>query len=66
MYATEASRARAGVTVDKVGAVGAILARVALALVDVLLAPRATETRQARADEAVDTVFAVATVAAWV
>lgn len=62
--AAEARRAGAGVAVYEVGAVGAVLARVALALVDVLLAPRTPEARQTRAGEAVDAVAAQTAVAA--
>lgn len=62
----EAGRAGTGVAVDAVGAVGSVLARVALALVDVLLALCAPEAGQAGAQEAVDLVLTEASVAAGV
>lgn len=62
----EAGRAGAGVAVDTVGAVGSVLARVALTLVDVLLAPCAPEAGQAGAQEAVHLVCTEASVAARV
>ena len=66
MYAAEARRAGAGVAVDAVGAVGAVLARVALALVDVLLALGAPEAWRAGAHEAVHLVLTETPVAARV
>lgn len=66
MNSTKARRARARVAVDKVRAVGAVLARVALALVDILLAARATEAWQARAHKAVHAVFADSAIVARV
>lgn len=62
----EASRAGTGVAVDAVGAVGSILTRVALALVDVLLALCSPEAGQAGAQEAVDLVFAEPSVTAGI
>lgn len=62
----EAGRAGAGVAVDTVGAVGSVLARVALTLVDVLLALCAPEAGQAGAQEAVHLVPTEASVAARV
>lgn len=62
--AAEARWAGAGVAVHEVGAVGTVLARVTLALVDVLLAPRAPEARQTRAGETVDAVAAKTAIAA--
>lgn len=66
MDATEAGRAGTGVAVDTVGAVGSVLARVALTLVDVLLALCAPEAGQAGAQEAVHLVLTEASVAAGV
>lgn len=63
---TEAGRAGAGVAVDTVGAVGSVLARVALTLIDVLLALCAPEAGQAGAQEAVHLVPTEASVAARV
>lgn len=62
--AAESGRAGAGVAVNKIGAVGTVLARVTLALVDVLLTPRTPEARQTRARETVDAVTAQTAVAA--
>jgi len=62
--AAEAGGAGAGVAVDAVGAVGTILAGVAGALVDVLLALGPTETSQALAEECADAIRAGATVVA--
>lgn len=64
--ATEAWRAGAGVAVDTVGAVGSVLTRVALTLVDVLLALCSSKTGQAGAQEAVHLVLTEASVAAGV
>lgn len=62
----EAGRAGARVAVDKVSAVGAVLAGVALTLVDVLLALEAPEARQAGAQEAINLIHAAASVTAGV
>lgn len=61
--AAESGRAGAGVAVNKVGAVGTVLARVTLALIDVLLTPRTPEARQTRARETIDAVTAQTAVA---
>lgn len=66
MDATEAGRAGTGVAVDTVGAVGSVLARVALTLVNVLLALCAPKAGQAGAQEAVHLVLTEASVAAGV
>lgn len=66
MDSAEASRAGTGVAVDAVGAVGSVLTRVALALVDVFLALRSPEAGQAGAQEAVHLVFAETSVAAGI
>lgn len=66
MNSAEAGRAGAGVAVDTVGAVGSVLARVALALVDVLLALCAPKAGQAGTQEAVYLVLTEASVAAGV
>lgn len=63
---TEAWRAGAGVAVDTVGAIGSVLTRVALTLVDVLLACCSPEAEQAGTQETVHLVLAVASVAAGV
>lgn len=63
---TKARGAGAGVAADAVGAVASVLARVALALVDVLLALRPPEAGQAGAQEAVHLVPAEASVAAGI
>lgn len=62
----EASRAGTCVAVDKVSAVGAVLAGVALTLVDVLLALGAPETRQAGAQEAINLIHTPTSVTAGV
>lgn len=62
----EAGRAGTCVAVYKVGAVGAVLAGVALTLVDVLLALEAPEARQAGAQEAINLICAEASVTAGV
>lgn len=62
--AAESGRAGAGVAVNKIGAVGTVLARVTLALIDVLLTPRTPEARETRARETVDAVTAETTVTA--
>lgn len=61
--AAESRRTGAGVAVNKIGAVGTILARVTLALIDVLLTPRTPEARQTRARETIDAVTAQTAVA---
>lgn len=66
MDAAEAGGAGAGVAVDAVGAVGTVLAGVAGALVDVLLALGAAEAGQALAEEGAHAVRAGATVVAWI
>ncbi len=63
---TEAGWAGTGVAVDAVGAVGSVLARVALTLIDVFLALRAPKAWQAGAQEAVHLVLTEASVAAGV
>lgn len=63
---TEAGRAGTGVAVDTVGAVGPVLTRVALTLVDVLLAHCAPKAGQAGTQEAVHLVLTEASVAARV
>lgn len=62
----EAGRAGTCVAVDKVSAVGAVLAGVALTLVDVLLALGAPEARQAGAQEAINLIRTQASVTAGV
>ena len=64
--ATEARGAGAGVAVDAVGAVGVVLAGVAVARGDVLLAPRPSEAGKAAAREGVHLVLAETPVAAGV
>lgn len=66
MDPAESGRAGAGVAVDAVGAVGSVLAGVALALVDVLLALCAPEAGLAGAQEAVHLVLTQAAVTAGV
>lgn len=56
--AAKARWAGAGVAVYKIGAVGAILARIAFTLVDVLLTSSTTKARQTRARESVDAIAA--------
>lgn len=63
---TKAGRAGTGVAVDAVGAVGPVLTRVALTLVDVLFALCAPKAGQAGAQEAIHLIFAEASVAAGV
>lgn len=63
---TEARRAGTGVAVDAVSAVGSVLAWVALALVDVLLALCAPEAGQAGAQKAVHLVLTEASIAAGI
>lgn len=63
---TEASRAGTRVTVDTVGAVGSVLAGVALTLIDVFLTPCASKSWQAGTQEAVHFVHTGASVAAGV
>lgn len=62
----EAGRAGTRVAVDKVSAVGAVLAGVALTLVDVLLALETPEARQAGAQEAINLIRTQASVTAGV
>lgn len=62
----EAGRAGTCVAVDKVSAVGAVLAGVALTLVDVLLALGAPEARQAGAQEAINLIHTPSSVTAGV
>jgi len=62
----EPREAAADVAVDTVGARAATLARVAVALVDVVLAPGAPESRRTGAQESVHLVLAAAAVAAGV
>lgn len=64
--AAESGRAGAGVAVNKIGAVGTVLARVTLTLVDVLLTPRTPKSWQTCARETVDAVTAQTAVAAWI
>lgn len=66
MDSTKAGRAGTGVAVDAVGAVGPVLTRVALTLVDVLFALCAPKAGQAGAQEAIHLIFAEASVAAGV
>lgn len=66
MDAAEAGWAGARVAVHTVGAVGAVFARVALALVDVLLTRRSPEARRAGTQEAVHLVITEASIAAGV
>lgn len=66
MNSTEAWRAGTDVAVDTVGAVGSVLAWVALTLVDVLLALCAPKAGQAGTQEAVHLVLTEASVAAGV
>lgn len=63
---TEAGRAGTGVAVDTVGTVGSILTRVALTLIDVLLALCAPKAGQAGTQEAVHLVLTEASIAAGV
>lgn len=63
---TEAGWAGTGVAVDTVGAVGSVLAWVALTLVDVLLTLCSPETGQAGAQEAIHLILTEASVAAGV
>lgn len=63
---TEASRAGTGVTVDTVGAVGSVLAGVALTLVDVFLTVCTPKSRKASTQEAVHFVHTGTSVAAGV
>lgn len=64
MDAAEAGGAGAGVAVDAVGAVGPVLAGVAGALIDVLLALGPTETSQALTEERANAIGAGATIVA--
>lgn len=66
MDSAEAGRAGTRVAVDKVCAVGGVLAGVALTLVDVLLALEAPEARQAGAQEAINLIHTEASVTAGV
>lgn len=66
MDTTEARGTGTGVAVDTVGAVGVVLTRVTVTLVDVLLALGTTETRQAGTHKVVHLIFAEASVAAGV
>lgn len=63
---TEASRTGTGVAVDTVSAVGSVLARVALTLINVLLALCAPKAGQAGTQEPMHLVFTEASVAAGV
>lgn len=62
----KAGRAGTSVAVDVVSAIGGVLAGVALALVDVLLALCAPKARQAGAQEAINLILTQASVAAGV
>ena len=62
----EAGRTGTGVAVDAVGAVGSVLAGVALTLIDVLLTLCAPKAGQAGAQEVVHLVLTEASVAAGV
>lgn len=64
--AAKARWAGAGVAVYKIGAVGAILARIAFTLVDVLLTSSTTKARQTRARESVDAITAQTAITAWI
>lgn len=66
VYAAEAERAGAGVAVHTVGAVGPVLAGIALTLVDVLFASATPKPRRAGAGETVDAVVAQTTITAGV
>lgn len=66
MDPTEAGRAGARVAVDTIGAVGSVLTRVALALVDVLLALGAPKPGQAGTQEAIHIILTEAPIAAGI
>lgn len=66
MDSAEAGQAGTSVAVDIVSAVGSVLARVALTLIDVLLALCAPKAEQAGAQEAVHLILTDGSVAAGV
>lgn len=66
MDPTEARRAGAGVAVHAVCAVGSILARIALTLIDIFFTLWSPESRQAGTQEAINLILTNASIAAGV